>query len=82
MAISTIKKWGNGQAIRLTAEVMRAANLNVDDRVEITVTEGLLTVRPVKKQLTLADLVARITPENTHELTEWGAPVGKELNEW
>ncbi|WP_262287750.1 MULTISPECIES: AbrB/MazE/SpoVT family DNA-binding domain-containing protein [Pantoea] len=75
------EKWGNSPAIRLTADVMRAANLNVDDRVEITVVEGQLTVRPVKKRPTLAELVARITPENMHDAVEWRAPVGKEINE-
>ena len=28
---------------------------------------------------TLAELVAKITPENAHEEIDWGEPVGKEF---
>lgn len=32
-----------------------------------------------KKEETLEDLVARITPENRHKKIDWGGPVGKEI---
>lgn len=82
MSIATVKKWGNSPAVRLTADVMRKANLAVDDQIEISVHEGEITLKPVKSKPTLAQLVARITPENSHEAVDWGAPVGKEVKEW
>jgi antitoxin component of MazEF toxin-antitoxin module len=38
-------------------------------------------VRPGRKVSNLKQLVAKITPENRHGETDWGADVGKEIIE-
>ncbi|MCX9038806.1 hypothetical protein NLN82_22540 [Citrobacter portucalensis] len=82
MSTVTVKKWGNSPAVRLTADVMRQAKLSVNDQVEIMVTDGEITLKRVDVKPTLAQLVAQITPENRHDMVDWGRPVGKEAGEW
>lgn len=42
-----IKKWGKCAAVRLPATVMKAANLAVDQAVEVEEHDGVITIRPV-----------------------------------
>lgn len=80
MAQATIKKWGNSPGIRFSASTMKAAALNVDDTVEITVEEGRIVIIPVRAaEYSLEGLLSGITPENVHEKVDFGKPIGKEL---
>ncbi|HAY3030304.1 TPA: AbrB/MazE/SpoVT family DNA-binding domain-containing protein, partial [Escherichia coli] len=36
----TVKKWGNSPSVRLPSAIVRAASLNVDDVVELSVEDG------------------------------------------
>ncbi|HAX5209152.1 TPA: AbrB/MazE/SpoVT family DNA-binding domain-containing protein [Escherichia coli] len=75
-----IKKWGNSPAVRLPGAVMKSAELHVNDVVNVSVEDGLVTIRPVTpKKYSLDDLLAGITPENIHERVDFGRPVGREL---
>jgi antitoxin MazE len=48
--------------------------------VELSITEGRLVITPAPSPAySLAELVAGITPENRHEETDWGKPVGGEV---
>lgn len=80
MAQATIKKWGNSSGIRFSAATMKAAALNVDDTVNITVEEGRIIIVPVRAaEYSLDALLSGITPENVHEKVDFGQAVGKEL---
>jgi len=71
---STIKKWGNSPALRLSASLMQLAQMSVDQEVTIQVIE------PIKpKEYFLEDLVNGINPENCHAESDFGQVVGKEL---
>jgi len=48
----------------------------VDTEPEVTEAEPF--VDPTKR-MTLAEMIATITPENRHELIDFGPPVGKEI---
>jgi antitoxin MazE len=76
----TIKKWGNSAAIRIPAAVLEATRLRLDEPVEIRVDEGRIVIEPIRaKTYDINELINQITPENRHELIEWGPPVGKEI---
>ena len=45
-AILDIKRWGNGLGVRLTAAVVREANLQVDQRVRVAVDGDQLIITP------------------------------------
>ena len=80
MTHTVIKKWGNSPGIRFSSATMRAASLNVDDTVEITVEEGRIVIVPVKAaEYSLEALLSGITADNLHVKVDFGKPVGKEL---
>ena len=79
MTRQVLRKWGNSPAIRIPAAVMRAANLNLNQNVEIKVEDGRVIIEPAMPSYTLDELLAGITPVNCHEVVDFGAPQGSEL---
>jgi antitoxin MazE len=73
-----IGKWGNSLAVRIPRTYAADLHLSDGTEVEVSVVDGQLVLRPIERPLTLEELVARITPENVHEETDWGPPVGRE----
>ena len=71
-------KWGNSRAVRIPKAALQRASFREDEELKLTVMEGCITIRPLRRKLTLASLIAQITPENQHEEVDWGPPVGKE----
>lgn len=54
-----VKKWENCAAVRLPATVMKAANLSVDQPVEVEEHDGVIIIRPVvRRRRSLEDLIA------------------------
>lgn len=77
---ATVKKWGNSAAVRIPTSVMQAAQLDLDQAVEVREEGGRIVIEPSRqKKYQLSELVKGITPQNRHEETDWGAPVGKEV---
>lgn len=53
---TAIKKWGNSQGIRLSKEIISSAGLKENDSVEISVNNGVITIKKVNpKYLTLKE---------------------------
>ena len=73
-----IGRWGNSLAVRLPGTYAKDLELTEGMELEISIVNGGLLLRPQKKECSLDELVARITPENRHGETDWGAPVGRE----
>ena len=77
--MQTISKWGNSLAVRIPAVFAETVGLEEGTIVDIKVAAGQLIVSPATVQrYDLQQLVDQITPENRHELVDWGKPVGKE----
>jgi len=76
-------EWGNSTGIRLPKKVLKAAKWQPGQEVKIDVQGQSVVLTPVKKAEdrppSLEELVAGITPENRHEETDWGEPIGKEI---
>jgi antitoxin MazE len=81
MATTTqIARWGNSLGLRLPKSVALEAQLDEGDRVDVSVRDGAIVVRPARPTYSIDALVARITKRNRHEETDWGTtPVGHEL---
>jgi len=78
--VTKVQKWGNSLAVRIPKALARELATECGAEVDLAVEEGRLIVTPVRRpRYTLEELVAGITPENLHEATDWGPPVGKEL---
>jgi antitoxin MazE len=77
---TAVAKWGNAPAIRIPKSIMQKANLREGDAVGFEVkSPGVIIIRATRIQPTLQDLVAKITPRNRHNETEWGKPRGSEV---
>ncbi|HXA18009.1 MAG TPA: AbrB/MazE/SpoVT family DNA-binding domain-containing protein [Thermoanaerobaculia bacterium] len=75
-----IQKWGNSLALRIPKPFAEEASLREDSAVDVTVRSGKLVVVAIEEpQLTLEDLVAKITPSNRHAEVETGNAVGNEV---
>lgn len=75
-----VQKWGHSLAVRIPRAYAKAANLEQDSPVEITVVDGTLVLTPAERpKYSLDDLLAQITDENIHAEVDLGPPVGKEV---
>ena len=75
-----VKKWGNSASVRIPSAVMQAAQLALDDAVDVREEGGCIVIQPLRSQeYNLAQLLSQITPDNLHDQVDFGAPVGKEV---
>ncbi len=72
-------KCGNRNALPIPAAILQQASFRQYEELNLTVMEGRIIIRPLRRKLTLASLVAKITPENRHAELDWGSPAGKEM---
>ena len=49
------------------------------DEVEVRMRGQEIVIRPSDDDLSLDELLDRVTEENKHDLLDWGPPVGKEI---
>ncbi len=76
---TTLQKWGNSQALRLTKEVLRAAQFSDNESVEILADETGIRIRKAQKIETLADLFKNYDGDCICSEWDTGAPVGREV---
>ena len=78
--ITRIHKWGNSLGLRIPKSFAIEAQVEAGSTVDISVGNGGLIVRPVRKRkYTLSELLRRVTPRNMHDPVETGRPVGREV---
>jgi antitoxin MazE len=76
--IVSLSKWGNGQAIRLSQNVLKQAKISVNDNFELIIEDRKITLKATDELPTLKELLENWdgTPP---EPFDWGEPVGREL---
>jgi antitoxin MazE len=77
-SVTQIAKWGNSLGLRLSKSVALEAQVGEGDTVNVSVKNGAIVIRPDRRTYTLEQLVAKITPRNRHDESDWGTPVGDE----
>jgi len=74
-----IAQWGNSAAIRIGAAVLEAAQLHVDDTVDIIARDSEIIVRRRQPRVTMAELLQNFDPEkHRHDLAFDQDPAGTE----
>ena len=73
-----VTRWGNSLAVRIPKALAEQTLLEEGSEVELSVTEGVLTIRPRALTYRLEELLAQVTPDNRHDEIDWGGPQGKE----
>ena len=76
---SQVTQWGNSLAVRIPKAMAEQLSLAEDSAIDIEITNGRIVISPHRREYTLDELVAQITPENRVEEISFGPPVGAEL---
>ena len=75
-----VKEWGNSQGIRLPKEVLRSAEVALNDFLDVTVSDGVITLVKSFRHKTLEERAAEFDGKLMLDGEyEWGEPVGREV---
>ena len=75
-----VQKWGNSLALRIPKSLATEAGLDRDSSVEVSLTDGKLTIVPdTKPKFTLKRLLSQVTKENLHREVDMGPATGREV---
>jgi antitoxin MazE len=75
-----VKKWGNSAAVRIPAAVLEAAQVCLDQPVDVREEGGRIVIEPLRStRYDIDALINGITDENRHEPVDMGMPVGREI---
>ncbi|MGN0386673.1 MAG: AbrB/MazE/SpoVT family DNA-binding domain-containing protein [Lachnospiraceae bacterium] len=75
-----VKQWGNSQGIRLPKEVLKSAGISVNEILDVTVSNGVITLEKTMRHKTLEERAleygGRLMLDGEYD---WGEPVGREV---
>ena len=80
--LTTIKKWGNSQGIRLPLDILREAKIDKESAVNISAQGNCIVITkadPQKKRQNIMELFEGYKGEYEPNGIDWGEPVGKEV---
>ena len=72
------QRWGNSLAVRIPKPIADEAGVREKDEFDIEVVARVIRLKPRQPELSLDQLVGRITPENLHGEADFGRPAGRE----
>jgi antitoxin MazE len=77
---TTVQKWGNSLAVRLSKHIVEESKIRAGSRVGIEVDEGKIVLEVKgRKQYSLRTLLAKVTRKNAHGELDLGRVEGKEV---
>jgi len=75
-----VKEWGNSQGIRLSKEVLKSAGIELDEVLDVTVSDGVITLMKTFRHKTLEERAAEFDGKLMLDGEyDWGEPVGREV---
>jgi antitoxin MazE len=74
-----VSKWGNSLGVRLPQALAAEIGVSEGQKVEVRAEGGRIIVEPVRKPLTLEQMMENVTPEAMREAWDWGDDVGREI---
>lgn len=75
-----IQKWGNSLAVRLPRAIIKKFAFHQGSPVVVMEErKRIVIIPPVRVNVSLQELVRRITPENLHDEVSWGNARGREV---
>jgi len=79
--ITSIKNWGNSQAIRIPKQLLDKLNITEDDHLEITEEDNRIVIKKIdfRQHKTIEERFAEYDGEYNAEEVDWGKPEGKEI---
>ena len=75
-----VKEWGNSQGVRLSKEILKSAGISIDDVLDVTVSNGVITLMKPVRHKTLEERAAEYDGQLLLDGEyDWGEPVGREV---
>lgn len=75
-----VREWGNSQGIRLSKEILRSAGIALNEVLDVTVSNGVITLVKVSRHKTLEERAAEYNGQLMLDGEyDWGEPVGREV---
>jgi len=71
-----VQKWGNSLGVRIPLSLAMKAGLKEGVPVDLQADDNMLVIR--RKQYTLEQLLAQVSPDNVHREIETGSQTGRE----
>lgn len=76
---TTAQKWGGSTGIRIPQHIAKKYGIVPGTKVQVSDDGEKVVLIPIKDKPTLEELVAKCTPENSHEEIDFGGATGREL---
>lgn len=75
-----VKEWGNSQGIGLPKEILKSAEISLNEFLDITVSDGVITLSKSFHHKTLEERTAEFDGKLMLDGEyDWGKPVGREV---
>jgi len=77
MTYATVTKWGNSLGVRIPQAYAAQIGFKENTQISMEMTSDSIVLK--KRGMSLDELLSDITPNNRHELIDFGADCGKEI---
>ena len=75
-----VKEWGNSQGIRIPKEILASAGIALNEILEVSVSDGMITLAKTFRHKTLEERAAAFDGKLMLDGEyDWGTPVGREV---
>lgn len=75
-----VKEWGNSQGIRLSKDVLKSAGIELNEILDVSVANGVITLMKPFRHKTLEERTAEYDGKLMLDGEyDWGDPVGREI---
>lgn len=75
-----VKEWGNSQGIRLPKELLKSAGIALNEVLDVTVSNGVITLTKSFRHKTLEERAEEFDGKLLLDGEyDWGRPVGREV---
>ena len=76
---TTIQKWGNSLAVRISKKVAENVGLFDGSTIFLRESGGKIIIEPKRTLLNLKNIMKKYKPETYHREIDWGKFVGSEI---
>ncbi len=75
-----VKEWGNSQGVRLSKEILKSAGIELDDVLDVIVSNGAITLVKTFRHKTLEERAAEFNGKLMLDGEyDWSEPIGREV---
>ncbi len=79
----SLQKWGNGTGVRLPKKVVEAAQLKINQPLEVTIKDKSIILTPItdSSAISIDALLKGVSPDKINGEIDWGEDIGAEQYE-